>query len=363
MAPLRLRDQKIKGFPSISMTRLTCVHGRVRTDRSGQVISFCVMDVLLTIDTEVHPCTDRWRENSLAAEIEQYIYGRTPHAEYGLRYQLSVLRRHRLKAVFFVEALFALELGPQHLAPIVSLIKDEGHEVQLHVHTEWLSYLSRPLLGGRRGLHIREFSEEDQVRIVANALESLAACGILNVCSFRAGNYGADSATLRALARNGLRYDSSWNAAYLGGACRLDTGEPLLAPRQIAEGVCEVPIAFFHDYPRHVRHAQLAACSFGELKGALLQAERYGWPAFVIVSHTFELVWRGVRNGRPATPRRLVIRRFERLCRFLDENRDRLPTIGFGQWAPWQRPRPQSCLYDRRSSGRLGACSNRCWAG
>jgi len=65
----------------------------------------------------------------------------------------------------------------------------------------------------------------------------------------------------------------------------------------------------------------------------------------VIVSHSFELVWRGVSRGRPASPRRLVIRRFERLCQFLAENRDRFETGGFAglgetDLRPPRDPRP-----------------------
>lgn len=286
------------------------------------------MNVLLTFDVEVHPCTPNWRETSLAAEIEQYIDGRTPVGSYGLAYQLSVLKKHRLKAVFFVESLFSLEVGKELLSRTVSMIRDAGHEVQLHIHTEWVSHLRQRLLGDRFGLHIRQFSEDDQTTLVSRGLGSLAECGVSGVRAFRAGNYGANLATLRALAHNGIPYDSSWNAAYLGGYCDLDVGEALFAPRFI-EGVWEVPISFFEDYPGHVRHAQLAACSFAELRHALLAADSAGWPTFVIVGHSFELVWRRVRNGRPASPRRLVIRRFERLCRFLDDRRDTLPTAGF----------------------------------
>jgi hypothetical protein len=286
------------------------------------------MRLLLTVDVEVHPCTPNWRESSLAAEIEQYIDGRTPNGSYGLAYQLSVLKKHRLKAVFFVESLFASEAGKEPLKRTVSMIRDAGHEVQLHIHTEWLSYFRHSFLEGRVGTHMREFSENDQARLVSRSLENLASCGLPDVCAFRAGNYGANLATMRALARNGIRYDSSWNAAYLGGYCGLDVGEPLYGPRLI-EGVWEVPISFFEDYPGHVRHGQLAACSFAELRHAMLSASRAGWPTFVIVGHSFELVWRRVRKGRPASPRRLVIRRFEELCRFLAEWRDTLPTGGF----------------------------------
>jgi len=287
-----------------------------------------MLKVLMTIDTEVHPARPHWRDDGLREEIDQYLYGRTPQGDFGLDYQLATLSRHGLRAVFFVEALAASEMGIPFLAGVVGKIRSAGQEVQLQLHTEWLDYLSRPLLNGRTGLHIREFPEDDQTRLIEEGLANLRKSGLDEVSAFRAGNYGADARTLRALARNGLRFDSSWNAPYIGSACGIEAGGLLLGPRQL-EGVWEVPIGFFQDYPGHYRHAQLAACSFEELRSALEEAHRRSWSTFVIVFHSFEFVWRGVNQGRPASPRRLVIRRFERLCQFLAGNRDRFQTAGF----------------------------------
>jgi predicted deacetylase len=60
---------------------------------------------------------------------------------------------------------------------------------------------------------MRHFSLEDQTLLVAKGIEQLRACGVDNVHSFRAGGYGANVDTLHALARNGVRYDSSHNAS------------------------------------------------------------------------------------------------------------------------------------------------------
>ena len=45
---------------------------------------------------------------------------------------------HGLKGVFCVEPLFATRLGLARLQKMVGLIQDAGHEVQLHLHTEWV---------------------------------------------------------------------------------------------------------------------------------------------------------------------------------------------------------------------------------
>ena len=42
-------------------------------------------------------------------------------------------------------------LGLDLLKELVDLVEGRGHEVALHIHTEWLPYLGRPLLGDRYG--------------------------------------------------------------------------------------------------------------------------------------------------------------------------------------------------------------------
>jgi hypothetical protein len=53
------------------------------------------------------------------------------------------------------------------------------------------------------------------------------------LCAFRAGSYGANFDTLRALARNGILYDSSHNTCYLGYTCEMRTPNLLLQPKKI----------------------------------------------------------------------------------------------------------------------------------
>lgn len=288
------------------------------------------MNVLITIDTEVDPCQPDWRTTGLHTDILREVYGETPQGEFGIAYQMRLLNAHGLKGVFFVEALFACEVGIEPLREIVAAIQDAGHEVQLHLHPEWLSWIEQSPLPGRTGYNIREFTLDEQEVLIETGLAHLRAAGASNVCAFRAGNYGADFNTLTALARNGIAYDTSYNAAYLETDCGLRVDSTLKQPQQL-HGVWEFPIAWFHDYRRHLRHAQLCACSFREMRAAMLAAWSQGWHSFVLVSHSFELLKRRKQAGVPPLPDRIVIKRFERLCQFLDEHRDKFQTRGFAE--------------------------------
>jgi hypothetical protein len=221
-------------------------------------------------------------------------------------------------------------VGIEPVREMVQRVRQGGHDVQLHLHTEWLGRMPEPLLPGRAGQHLRHFSEEEQTLLVGTALERLVEAGGDRPMAFRAGNYGANLDTLRALARNGILFDTSYNPAYLDSACDMPREGLLLQPEPWL-GVVEFPITFVRTFTGRRRPLQLTACSSGEIEQGLWQAWRRGWGFVVLVWHSFELI-RG-RNAPPYQARldRIALRRFERLCRFLEGHRDKFRTATFAE--------------------------------
>jgi hypothetical protein len=292
--------------------------------------------VFITVDTEVWPTTSDWRTTKLGLEMERDIYGKTSRGEYGLRFQLDMLDSFGLKAVFFVESLFASEV-PDRLSEIVGLIRGRGHDVQLHLHPEWLEWMTNPPVRGKKSQYLKDFTEDEQALIIERALTNLRGAGADSVCAFRAGNYGGNLDTLKALKRNGIRYDTTYNFPYLSSQCSMHLPSPLLQPKEL-EGVVEYPVTFYQDWPGHYRHLQLTACSFGEIKHALLEARREGWSSVVLVSHSFELLKNRKRPDKPLLPDRICVRRFKHLCRFLADHADQFPTATFAGQGPDATP-------------------------
>lgn len=273
--------------------------------------------VLITVDTEVYPLAPGWREDRLARDLDRDLWGRTARGEYGLRHQLEVLRRHRVKASFFVEPLFAsapaVGLGP--LRDVVALVLEHGQEVQLHLHPEWVPELPGAPVPDRGHL-LTSYPEDEQRVLLEIAVENLVRAGAPAPTAFRAGDFAANDATLRALRRVGLRYDSSYDHAYLGAGCAISAPAPIWDATWREEGLWEVPVTTFRDYPGHHRHCQLGACSVRELVHAVDRAAAAGWTSVVVVSHSFELL-ANRRSPRPLAPRRAVVERFEALCAHL----------------------------------------------
>jgi len=290
-----------------------------------------MLDVLLTVDTEVWPRSRHWREQGLSPEFARDYSGVTPTGNFGVPYQIDTLNGHGLKAVFFVEALCAHAAGNGLVRDMVAPLLAGGQEVQLHIHPEWLQW--SPAGSGLppyRGPNMADYSVEEQVELFRAAVENLRQCGVEGVRAFRAGNYGAGNTTLQALARAGLDIDSSHNAAYLGSDCSIKTRSGSFEAHPL-DGVHEFPVSCFTDGFGRLRHCQLASCSLAELKELLVRAEAAGWKHLVIVSHSFELI-RRLDDGQ-GTPvgvvDTIVKNRFDGLCRFLADHPTRFRTIGF----------------------------------
>ncbi len=284
---------------------------------------FDMLNVFFTVDVEIWCGSWTDLEARFSEAFQRYIYG--PDGHFGLPYTLDVLAEHNLLGVFFVESLFATRFGLQPLAEIVGLLHERGHEVQLHLHPEWVDESRTPLLknvNGKRRL-LSSFSLAEQQILIAEGLTLLRQAGGQGVNAFRAGNFGFNTATLLALATNGIVFDSSYNARVLGLESGVMPGTLVVEPIRCGE-IFEYPVTVFNDGSHLPRPLQLTACSYQEIEGLLWQALELGRKSFVIISHNFELL-----NQARNRPDYTVIKRFHKLCRFLDQHRDCFQVRGF----------------------------------
>ena len=219
--------------------------------------------ILITVDTELSALFHQ-RGVALATNFSSSINGECADGDFGVGWQMMQMEVRGLRGVFFVDPLPSLVYGEAWLADVVGQIITRGHEVQLHIHTEWLAWAANSPVSGRQGQNLADFSLEDQRILLALAIDMLMRAGAPRPTAFRAGNYGADDNSLRALAELGLIWDSSVNAPYLGGACRIG-----MAADQVGAveryGMIEVPVAGINDRVGQVRPAQICALSRREM--------------------------------------------------------------------------------------------------
>lgn len=305
------------------------------------------MEVLLTFDVEVW--CNGWEsiEADFPDSFERYVFGHSRRDGYALPRTLDTLARHGLKGIFFVEPLFAARFGVEYLATIVRFIEDAGQEVQLHLHPEWTDEARPALLPGTTGKrqHLTSYSLAEQQTLIAHGLRLLREAGCKPPVAFRAGSFACNPDTFAAVRANGLRYDCSINPAMPESTPGdfVPAAAGYCGPFE-ADGLGCIPLSSFRDGFGRPRHAQIGACSTAELVQALDQTALHGWPCFVLLSHSFELM-------KPASsaPDTTVVRRFEQLCAHLAHQRSILPTGHFAdntlQLAARPRPLPAVSMH------------------
>ncbi|WP_296721451.1 hypothetical protein [Erythrobacter sp.] len=270
--------------------------------------------VYITIDTEYS--SGLYTGPGPADRAENYarsIACITPQGAAGITHKIDLLNEYGQKAVFFVDPMPALVWGVAAIEDIVGPLIAAGQDVQLHCHTEWLGLAgsANPLPSKRTGRNIADFPFEEQCQILEYARATLMAAGAPEPVAFRAGNYGADDNTLRALAAIGLAYDSSHCPALAGGDCRISLGPEDRDP-VLHHGVIEVPAGTIGTMSGGQRHAQITALTLAEMLAAIRHARDGGQESFTLVSHSFELI-----NRRRMAVNRIVRRRFAGLVRAL----------------------------------------------
>jgi hypothetical protein len=283
------------------------------------------VNVFLTVDVE---CSIGGAFSDAALKpvgSAKRIFGRFHGREYGIPLMMDIAERYHVPLVFFVETFQQHYFGSDETRGVVDIILKRGHDIQLHLHPCFLNFtLADP--------RTRQFSDlcglyplENQIEMVAEAKNRLVSCGAPEPVAFRAGCFGANLDTLKALEINGLMIDSSYNQAYVSKTCLF----PDMQLYDLAEcsGIFEFPISQFREKTglraSRIMHLDINGVSFEEMRRVLHASRLNAAPRNItILLHSFSFVKPyDVQYGR-TRPRWNVIRRFEKLCRFLAENRE-----------------------------------------
>jgi hypothetical protein len=194
-----------------------------------------MLELFFTVDVEIWCGSWNDLDSRFKGAYNRYIYGPTASGHYGLPFQLRLLNDHGLHGVFFVESLFAARFGNDPLAEILGLIADSSQESQLHVHAEWVDEVAKlrgNVIPKRQHLHM--FSESEQTSIIRDAAELFERAGGSRANAFRAGSFGFNLDTLRAVAANGIAFDSSYNALLSAGTAVCCPGTSFVSRRRRA---------------------------------------------------------------------------------------------------------------------------------
>jgi hypothetical protein len=315
-----------------------------------------MVNVYITVDTECslggawdHP---EWKP----VGPDRAVLGKIGAKCYGIPLIMDILEQNDLRGTFFTEVLARDLFEKSELAEAYAPILRRGHDAQLHLHPVFHFYhLVAQGLMRREQLPanmdwIGSLPFDTQVELLEKGCVIFKEIFGAMPVAFRAGCYGASMSTLDALQKVGIPYDSSFNAAYLGESCMMDSRKPTNVPWQNG-AVWEIPVTTFETGAgamRGLKPLEVSAVSLQEMQGVLEQAERLGQETVTVMLHSFAFLKRADVQFRRMRPDRLVIRRFEGFCNFLRRHRDRFRTLTFSQM-----PKPSENL-ERIPLPRMG---------
>ncbi len=285
--------------------------------------------VLITVDVETSiGGAFAYPEKLRPVGAEKRIYGRINGKEYGIPLIMEILERHHFKGVFFVEPLCSYYFGKQMVREVCQRISSRGHEVQLHLHPNYqiFQYSDWPQRAKAGKLFpdiLAKYPFEEQKRLIQKGKEILESCKI-SPFSFRAGCFGANNQTLKALREIGFLFDSSFDLSMLDKTCFIKANS--INDLTEISGLFETPVTNYFDFKlgktKRLRHLDLCAISFYEARSILQKAFKYGMKVVTFILHSFSFIKKRDVQYRTAKPNKIVIKRFEKLCRYLANNKD-----------------------------------------
>jgi hypothetical protein len=268
---------------------------------------------------------------------ERAILGKIGSAYHGVPRIMDILEENGLRGTFFIEVFAAMNGFHSELAKAYCDIVKRDHDVQLHLHPIHYYYWMRQK--GQLDIEtlpvekdmIGTLPPDSQLEMLKKGISLFRELVGRSPIAFRAGNFGADMNTLDALERIGIRIDSSFNAACTKGSCRLESGGAINRPWQHG-ALWEIPVTTFETGAWGIRGwkpLNINAVSLWEMTHALEQVERIGLTTATFIAHSFSLFKTADPQFRRLRPDRLVLRRFQGLCRFLKERSGRFPAVRF----------------------------------
>ena len=263
------------------------------------------MNVFLTIDVETY-----------SGDYDLDVRGRGK----GLDYILGRCGEYGIEATFFVDAMGATQWGDKPLKEICSLIRDAGHDIQLHVH---------PVIARIEGFvdqddTLWKHDRATQCRLIRTGLDVLRECGVGRVAAYRAGDLAADPATLDAMLECGLQLGSNRDLDLKSSInTRLNDHFPVRNDLSRRADAVDLPVSALRSALPFLdgayRHLQICALGSREMTDALSRMASAGYVCATILTHPGEF-FRTVRGGSVFV--RKNCRRLEDLLKFLASRND-----------------------------------------
>ncbi len=262
---------------------------------------------IITVDTEAPAGSN---------PIETLIKGKLSDGKmYGIEKLMEMFAKHDYTGLFFVDMAEAWDNGKDKIADVIRIIKNEGHDVGVHIHPD---HMADPL---RRFLW--EYTYEEQFKIIQQCTDFYMDVVGVKPISFRAGRYGANDDTIKILDKLGYKYDFSEFPH--NKRCRMTFDMTYNQVKKIPHtNLKEIPVSVFKSFntPFYSRFDKIdVAQSLSEYKKVLRQFNDN--QMIVFFAHSFSLLdWR--RNPDNPKFNKNTSNKIENMLMALNENNIRV---------------------------------------
>lgn len=155
-----------------------------------------MLQILITIDTEIGEL-GKYRPDA----FETFIEGKINNKEVGYKFIMDILDKYGVKGEFFVDVYPYKQIGEEKFATLCRNIVQRGHNVQLHTHPS--------IDFDEKRIYMHQYSLKEQVEILKIGEKIKDWTGKYPI-AHRAGGYGINIDTFKALDQIGIYYDSSY---------------------------------------------------------------------------------------------------------------------------------------------------------
>ncbi len=217
--------------------------------------------------------------------IDPMIFGKP----WGVSCLAKVFSSYAIQAVFFVATNEKYHFGEDTYRKVIQQLSSDGHEIALHTHPEWQDSLHR--------VNMWQFSGSEQTEILREMMCDIKDWSGRVSVSHRAGAYGLNSESVKALNDVGIKIDSSMFHGHPN--CKLSWSKNRIVERG---GIIEVPVTGYYridclkfglirfPFRKVFVKTDLNSCSLEELFWFVDEAKKKNIKVMNLFMHSYSLM-------------------------------------------------------------------------
>ncbi len=222
-----------------------------------------------------------------------------------------------VEATFFIAVNEADKLGEDKLRKLVGKLTERKQDVQIHSHPIWADSQVPP-----REL-MSQYSLDEQIQLISNMKRKLRDWTDKWPVAHRAGAYGLDGNTLKALKHNDIHIDSSMLHGHPN--CKVTWSKNNVASK---DGLVEIPATgmyvdkildfglFKYNYKKAFIKTDLNHCALEELMFFVKEAKCNNLKVMNFFMHSYSLIKfdKGFKNFKPSFEEEKKLIDFIQMC-------------------------------------------------